>query len=662
MVNELKKETSLYLSQHQNNPVDWFPWGEKAFEIAKKDEKPIFLSIGYSSCHWCHVMAHESFEDKEVASLLNKYFICIKVDKEERPDIDHIYQRSHFIFSKRPGGWPLSVFLTPQQEPFYIATYLPKISKFNLPGMMQLLPRIAELYKSEKDMIQKQTIQIKNLLGELKPKKEKTNLIDINFINLISQQLNNNLDQENGGFGTAPKFPNEQSLNFLLRSIDIRINERIIESLKKIVNSGLFDHVEGGFFRYCVDEKWTIPHYEKMLYNSAQMIEVLTIAFIKTKEKNFENTINLTIDWLKKRMTDSKGYFFSSMDADSKNTQDVLEEGAYYNYSQNEFENEFTQDELVQLREFFYLEGMPNFEEKKWHLNKRDDNYNKVKFDQFLERLNKQRKNKALPVTDKKMIVSWNALMIKSLLFSGRVMKKKSWINIGQKALDFICQNMFSNEKLNTIYDENSKLSGYLDDYAFLLDALIESMQANFRGIDYDFSLKLSNKIVKNFQSDEGAFFFTDHNHETLFDREILSEDDATPSGNGIACLALQKFSQINQSSKMDEYALKVMQHLNNNIVSNPISHPSMLSAFNYFFSKKTVIFIYGDDININNWYEKLPQEVYLKSIVIFLNTEEKFKRIFKTGNIQEKNVAYICQNYTCYPVCKNIDELLSII
>ena len=661
MTNELHRESSLYLRQHQNNPVNWLPWTKNAFERANHEHKPIFLSIGYSSCHWCHVMAHECFEDDDVAKLLNKDFICIKLDKEERPDIDHIYQKAHYIFAQRPGGWPLSVFMTPNQEPFYIATFLPKFSKYNLPGMIELLPRIAELYKSEKQIIEKQSDQIKSQVVQYNQKKDEEELINLKFRNSIRDSVIKNLDHKNGGFGGAQKFPNESNFNFILKNFQSNSHSKVFDSIKKIINSGLFDHLEGGFFRYCVDEKWTIPHYEKMLYNSAQMVGLLTKCFAVTKNDIFYQKIFETINWLKKDMTDSHGYFFSSIDADSKNLDGVLEEGAYYNLSSKELEEIFHPHELNELRKYFFLEGEPNYEGEKWHLI-RQENSESEKFHDYKIRLADHRKSKTKPEIDKKMIVSWNALMSKALIFSGRILNDENWVNLGQKNLDFIFRYMFADNKLTSIYEKNKKINGYLDDYAFVLDALIESMQANFREEDYVYACNIGGLLIEKFQSNEGAFFFTEHMHENLFNREIITEDNATPSGNAVAINALQKLSQISRSAKLDDQAYRALDHLNGHVRKNPFSHPSMLLAYEYFLSKRTTIFIYGDKESTKIWLKEIPEYMFLDHLVITFNTKEQFRKVFNDQNITIEKGAYVCENQTCYPPCKKIDELLEIL
>ena len=509
MANQLHHESSLYLKQHKDNPVNWLPWSKVSFELAKKENKPIFLSIGYSACHWCHVMAHECFEDDEVSLLLNKLFICIKVDKEERPDIDHIYQSAHYIFNRKPGGWPLSVFMTPEQEPYFIGTYIPKNPKYNLPGMNQILPKLSQFFKNEKDSLKEQTKQIKEIIQQSQVEVMDVITIDPEFINLAVKTISNQIDDINGGFGHAPKFPNEPLLNLLIQRNDNDIQDIINLSLNKIMSGGIFDHIGGGFFRYCVVEKWTIPHYEKMLYNSAQLLVILAHHFNKTKDNFTKKIISLTISWLNEWMKGDLGGFYSSVDADSLNHNGELEEGAFYNWSETELRKELSEKEHKELSELFTLEGSPNFENYLWHLNLKDSISHKS-LDRIRIRLKKIRSTRIRPTTDKKIITSWNALLIKGLLKSGDLLKNDEWIDIAQENINFLSNNLFDGDILNSIYiDNKAKFPGYLDDYAFLLDALILSLQVNYREKDLVLAIKIGNQIINQFQSDNGGYYFT---------------------------------------------------------------------------------------------------------------------------------------------------------
>ena len=660
MANQLANESSLYLNQHKENPVNWLPWSQDAFDLAKKENKPIFLSIGYSACHWCHVMAHECFEDEDVAKLMNENFINIKVDKEERPDIDQIYQTAHFIFSRRPGGWPLSVFLTPEQEPYYIGTYFPKISKYNLPGFPELIKRLSQFYKDEKDLLINQTKKLKEIIKSMEPLKVESITINKKIIDDAILSMSTNFDEINGGFGSSPKFPNEPILRFLVEQQTPITNKIVKLSLEKILYKGLFDHIEGGFYRYCVDTDWTIPHYEKMLYNTGQLVELYSYYYQNNQDKKIKDSINLTINWLIGQMKSKEGGFYASLDADSINKSDILEEGAYYNWSLDELKKKLTFEEFSELSKWFELEGTPNFEGKLWHLNlKKFDGIGKC--NEIKKKLNKIRQSRIKPGLDKKIITSWNSLLLKSLLVAGDIFNEPDWIELAQKSIDFIYENLYQTKKLKLIYiNGKPMLNAYLDDYTFLLDALIHSIEIKYREKDLIFAIELGNILKENFQSEEGAYYFTEHSHEKLFDRQMIAEDNAIPSGNGLACLALQKLSEITSNLTFSESAEKAMLNWNSRVENNAHSYPSLLRAYSFYLGKKSIIFIRGTKKEIEKWKDITHKKIRNKSIVIFLFEGEQIDLLSKNRPYKKGGVAYLCINHSCLPPIYSAKELLS--
>jgi len=659
MTNQLQDESSLYLKQHQDNPVNWLPWSKAAFDLAKKESKPIFLSIGYSACHWCHVMAHECFEDKDVAKLMNDNFINIKVDKEERPDIDQIYQTAHYIFSRRPGGWPLSVFLTPDQEPYYIGTYFPKFPKHNLPAFPQLIMKLSKFFHKEKETLSKQTLQLKNIINSMKPEKSDLINLDKDDIKKTIIAISKNFDKNNGGLGGAPKFPNEPVMRFLIDQKSPEAKKIIKLSFEKMLQGGLFDHIEGGFFRYCVDVDWTIPHYEKMLYNSAQLIELYSLIYQSNNDKKINESIYLTIRWLVEEMHSQGGGFFASMDADSKNDQGDMEEGSYYNWPLEELKENLTSDEFLELSKFFYLDGEPNYEGQTWHLNlKSFDGVAKVKT--IREKLNRIRQDRFKPTTDKKIITSWNALLIKSLLVAGEIFNEPQWIKLAHETIDFIFHNLFEDEKLKSIYiDEKPILNAYLDDYAFLLDALIQSIQTNYRECDLHHAIQLGDILKDKFQSEDGAFYFTDHKHEVLFDRQMIAEDNAIPSGNGLACLALQKLSLITSDYSYAESAERALLNWDNRVRDNGQSYPSLLRAYMYYAEQKSILYIRANDDELKEWRNKISKKIDKNILIIYLKEEKKSDLLTKDRPYKKGGVAYLCQNQTCLPAIYSTTELI---
>ena len=659
MTNLLQKESSLYLKQHKDNPVNWMPWGKDAFGLARKENKPIFLSIGYSACHWCHVMAHESFEDDHIAKLMNENFINIKVDKEERPDIDQIYQTVHYIFSQRPGGWPLSVFLTPEQEPYYIGTYFPKIPKHNLPAFPQLILKLAEFFQEEKETLRKQTVEVKKIINSMQPNKSLNITVGLDEVKKTILAIYNNFDKKNGGLGRSPKFPNEPLMSFLIEQ-NIPEAESVYKlSLEKMLQGGLFDHIEGGFYRYCVDELWAIPHYEKMLYNSAQLLGLLSFLYQQNKDIKIYESINLIISWLKNEMHSQSGGFFASMDADSKNIDGILEEGAFYNWSLEELKEKLNPEEFSELCNWFYLDGKPNYEGEKWHLNlKSFEGVSQCK--EIREKLNEIRKLRVKPTIDKKIITSWNSLLIKSLLIAGEILKKPEWVQLAQETLDFIFHNVFIQKKLKSIFvDKKALLNGYLDDYVFLLDACIQSIQVNYRQCDLIYAIQLGDILKDKFQSKDGAYYFTEHDHEDLFDRQTIAEDNAIPSGNGIACLALQKLAQITSDVSYLESAEKALLNWNDRVKDNGQAYPSLLRAYIYYLEQQSIVFIRGTEQELKEWKNDIPSMLAKNKMIIYLKEGEKIDMLVNSRPYKEGGVAYLCQNYSCLPAIYSVKELI---
>ena len=496
----------------------------------------------------------------------------------------------------------------------------------------------------------------------MKPEKSKLINFSKDDIQKIIIVISKNFDRDNGGLGGAPKFPNEPVMRFLIDQNSPEAKEIIKLSFEKMLQGGLFDHIEGGFFRYCVDIDWTIPHYEKMLYNSAQLIELYSLMYQSSKDKKINDSIYLTIKWLTEKMQSQDGGFFASMDADSKNEEGDMEEGAYYNWSLGELKENLTPDEFLELSKWFYLDGEPNYEGKTWHLNlKSFDGVAKCK--DIREKLNTIRKARTKPTTDKKIITSWNALLIKSLLIAGDTFNEPKWIKLAQETIDFIINNLFIDEKLKSIYvNKKALLNGYLDDYAFLLDTLIQSIQTNYRESDLDHAIKLGDIIKEKFQSEDGAYYFTEHEHEPLFDRQMIAEDNAIPSGNGLACLALQKLSQIISDYSYADSAERALLNWNDRVRDNGQSYPSLLRAYIFYLKQKSIVYIRGNDEEIKEWKNKITNKIVNINniIIIYLKEGEKIDLLSNDRPYKIGGVAYLCQNQTCLPAIHSTQELLN--
>ena len=444
-MNRLKNEKSEYLLQHADNPVDWYPWSKEAFDKAEKDNKPIMLSIGYSACHWCHVMAHESFEDDGTAELMNANFINIKLDKEERPDLDKIYQMSQTIITGKTGGWPLTVFMTPEKFPFFAGTYFPDTERHGLPGFKDILLRVMDFYKNQRDDISKQNIQIKNIFETLNKTKETKNIVNEDLLNKVKSELISSIDRVHGGFGSAPKFPHVNNLDFLIKTAEKNDKEtlELIElTLTRMTCAGIYDHLKGGFFRYSVDELWMIPHFEKMLYDNGPMIDILCNAYKITQNSLYLDKINQTCQWAIEEMQDKQGGFYSTIDADSEHI-----EGKFYVWTDEELKDILNTNELKLFKEIFVVYDKPNFEGK-YHLHVTKTNQecyinNKNSADLICAKLLKIRNGRVRPATDKKILVSWNSLLMLGLINAYKITGNNNYYNSAKKCFDFIRNNMW---------------------------------------------------------------------------------------------------------------------------------------------------------------------------------------------------------------------------
>ncbi|MCU0734230.1 MAG: thioredoxin domain-containing protein, partial [Methylotetracoccus sp.] len=522
--NRLQTETSPYLLQHANNPVDWYPWGEEALTRARSDNKPILLSIGYSACHWCHVMAHESFEDADTAALMNELFVNIKVDREERPDLDKIYQLAHQLLTRRAGGWPLTVFLDPYQHlPFFAGTYFPKTPRFNLPGFSQVLRRVASYYQERHDDFQANQQALQSVLDAMNAEPPAAATMDERVLIRAEDALAENFDPVHGGFGQAPKFPHTSDLALLQTRARIgrRVNERnlrIVEkSLTAMALGGIYDHLGGGFFRYSVDAHWGIPHFEKMLYDNGPLLALYSEAWQVIGNPLFRRVTEETADWVLREMQADDGGFFSSLDADSEGV-----EGNYYAWDRTEIAAVLPDREARIFQAAFGLEEIPNFEQR-WHLYRAKSDADLAqefgvepeKIDDVLrtarQTLLLRRDVRVRPGRDEKVLVAWNALMIKGLARAGRILDRSDWVAAAYRAFDFIHAHCWHDGRLRAAWkDGKAPLNAYLDDHVMLIDAALELLQAEWRTEVLLWAAALADLTLKYFEDPvAGGFFFT---------------------------------------------------------------------------------------------------------------------------------------------------------
>jgi len=543
--NALADEPSPYLQQHATNPVDWQPWNAAALERARREDRPILLSIGYSACHWCHVMAHESFEDEATAQVMNELYVNIKVDREERPDLDKIYQTVHQVMQQRGGGWPLTVLLDPQDRmPFFAGTYFPPEPRHGLPSFTQLLQQAARVFREQRDAIRQQSTSLAETLGQIEqgpPAHAAAPALTV--LDTARTELARAYDGTRGGFGGAPKFPQPTLLAFLLGPGRDEGGEAMgLFTLRRMALGGLRDQVGGGFCRYSVDADWMIPHFEKMLYDNAQLLPLYAEAARRTGEPLFRDAAETTVAWLLREMHDPSGGFYSALDADSEG-----HEGKFYVWSRNQLEDLLTADDFNAAIGIFALDGRPNFEGA-WHLHRHDDgSADPDLIERIRSTLLAAREPRVRPGRDDKVLTAWNGLAIAGLARAGRLLDEPGWIDLAAGTLDYIRRETWIDGRLRAAWkDGNAYLDGYLDDHAFVLDGALELLQSRWRRADLDFAIALADTLLDRFEDHErGGFHFTANDHEPLITRTKPFGDDAVPAGNGVAVRALGRLGHL---------------------------------------------------------------------------------------------------------------------
>ena len=598
MANHLKNEHSPYLQQHVNNPVDWYPWGEKAFQKAKKENKPIFLSIGYSSCHWCHVMEHESFEDKKTAKILNDNFVCIKVDREERPDIDKHFQDVYQLMNGRAGGWPTSIFLTEDLKPFYSATYIPDEPKYGMMSFTSLLEIIADKYKNEKDTL---VDEANKILKHLNPKEDKIQAtkLDQSIINRVTEQAKQLFDNTNGGFNKAPKFPQASILSLLLDIYKLTNNQESLNmallSLSSMAKGGLRDLVDGGFCHYSTDNEWLVPHFEKMTYDNALLSCVYIKAYQATNHEFYKNVAFETLDFMLNRMSQEK-LFYSASDADTED-----EEGKYFVYTYEKALKSFTKAQIPQeahkkLAKALHITKEGNFEGKNIIRVNDPKSIDIPYFDEAIKALQKRRDEKRIyPFIDKKVIVSWNAMMITALFKASRVDSK--YLKTAMKSLDKLLSTMYINSQLfhSTLIGKEPNIQAFLEDYAYLSEALIEAYESTLDEVYLITATKLANTAIEKYY-DNGKWKFSRGEFETNAD----IYDSSYPSSVATMINALYSISSL-VDIVYKKFVFKTLEIYSYDVMRQPISTPKM---------SRMIIRYLKDDIIIKAKEKKLKNHI----------------------------------------------------
>jgi uncharacterized protein YyaL (SSP411 family) len=672
MPNRLAKETSPYLRQHADNPVDWYPWGEEALRAAKESGKPILLSVGYSACHWCHVMAHESFEDAGIAKVMNDNFVNIKVDREERPDIDQIYQAAQQMLTQRNGGWPLTMFLTPDQLPFFGGTYFPSAPKYGMPGFPDLLKRVRAFYDEHPDHIQRQGAEVARALQSTQPRGGgHAAQLDDKPIEAAVAYLKQAFDREHGGFSGAPKFPHPDTLELLMRHFAARGDREALDlaafTLTKMAMGGIYDQIGGGFARYSVDARWEIPHFEKMLYDNGWLLRLYADAWTITRDPLFERVAKETVEWVMREMQSPEGGYYSSLDADSEG-----EEGKYYVWTPEEMRALLTAEEYEVASLAYGLDRPPNFEGKRWHLVlarpipevarelSLNDGAVAVLLDSARRKLYAARERRVRPALDDKILASWNALMIAGMARAARVFAKPEWLASARRALDFIRRTMWTDGKLLATYkDDRAHLDAYLDDHAFLLAALIEVMQADFRPEDLVWARQIGDVLMDEFHDpDEGGFFFTAHGHERLIHRPKPGPDNATPSGNALAAFGLNRLALLTGEMRFADAARDTLALFWPQLERHPPAFCTMLIALEEHLAPPRTVIVIGARVDFPPWREALDTAYLPASIVLFIAAASEPLPAPLRKPCAERVNAWVCEGVTCLPPIESPDEL----
>jgi len=675
--NRLINEKSPYLLQHAYNPVDWYPWCDEAFERAKIEDKPIFLSIGYSTCHWCHVMEKESFEDEEVAKILNENFIPIKVDREERPDIDTVYMTICQAMTGH-GGWPLTIIMTPDKKPFFAGTYIPKHSRYGRIGLIELLQKVVEIWKENKDKVISLAEQITSEIKEAIEKVEKGNIIDETIFTLAYKELEENFDPEYGGFGEAPKFPTPHNLMFLLRYWKRTGNAKAIDmveqTLKGMWLGGIYDQIGFGFHRYSTDRKWLVPHFEKMLYDQALISLACIETYQATGKEKYAVLCSEVFSYVIDNLTNTDGGFFSAEDADSEG-----EEGKFYLWEYSELEKILNQSELNFVIENFNIKKDGNYiDELKrsrtgkniFHLSSELEGEKRKIWESIRLKLLQHRNNRIRPLKDDKILTDWNGLTISSLAKGYLTFGVEDYIKIAEKSANFILKNMLTNDGklLHRFRDGEAKINGHLDDYAFLAWGLIELYEATFKTKYLKKAIELTNKMIELFWDENNGGFFLSENEDVLFKQKEIY-DGAIPSGNSVALLVLIKLSKITGRSDLNELTFKLVETFSGTVSKHPSAYTFFLSAFDFLIGPSFEIIIVGKSSDDISKIQKLLNSKFIPNKILLYKPTDREDEInliapFLTHykEIDGKTTIYICTNYECKQPVTSVEEMMRLI
>lgn len=680
-MNKLAKESSLYLQQHADNPVEWWPWGDAALQAARSQNKPILLSIGYAACHWCHVMAHESFENETIAELMNQRFINIKVDREQRPDLDRLYQTAHQLIIQRPGGWPLTMFLTPEaQLPFFGGTYFPPEPRQGMPGFADVLTKVAEFHAANPAEAARQGAAVQDVFSKLEPAEASGKVQPDALADALRTELASHADKTNGGFGKAPKFPQIPSLLRLLHhwrasahqaepDVDALFMAALAQT--RMAEGGLMDQVGGGFFRYCVDTNWQIPHFEKMLYDNAQLLQLYAETAQATGEGLFVATAESIASWLTDTLQDEQGGFYSAIDADSSGV-----EGAFYTWSIEELRACLTDEDFALCFEYFGLEQAANFEGR-WHLTVSQPSEIiaeslSLTAEQFATRLRliketlaTTRAARQAPAIDRKVLTAPNGLAIKALAIAARSQGREDWLQEASRCIEFLRAHAIKNGRVFASWsDGRAEFSGYLDDYVFVIDALLELLQCEWRDAWLEAAITLTDSILEHFEDKErGGFFFTANDHEALLYRQKPIGDEAMPAGNAIALRVLLRLGYLLGETRYLEAADRLVQFAEPAVREFPQAHVTLIDAIAESANPAEFIILRGDPDITAQWQRDL-QAVYAptRCVLAIPDSNDLPTALKDKQSPSQGAIAYVCQGTSCLASIDNWQDLAAAV
>jgi uncharacterized protein YyaL (SSP411 family) len=669
MPNHLINETSPYLLQHAHNPVDWYPWGDEAFEKARRENKPVLLSIGYSACHWCHVMAHESFENDAIAQLMNEYFVNIKVDREERPDLDQIYMNAVQMMTHH-GGWPMTVFLTPDAVPFYGGTYFPPQDRYNIPGFPRVLIGVAEAYKERQDEIRETGTSLITELRRLSETGGSDQPIEPELLDATYNGITRNYDSVNGGFGGAPKFPPAMALEFLLRTGKPEALQMISHTCLKMANGGIYDQLGGGFHRYSTDSRWLVPHFEKMLYDNALLSRLYLHYFQVSREPFARETVAGILDYVLREMTHPLGGFYSTQDADSEG-----HEGKFFVWDIREIRDVLGETAASRFCDYYNITEAGNFEGKNIPnvtrtledvavAHRISVGELQASLDESKQTLFKRRERRVKPDRDEKILTAWNGLMMASFAEAGIVLNRPDYTDAARRNAEFVLSNLRQDGMLlRTWKDGQAKFNAYLEDYAFLAEGLLTLFETTGEARWLHETLALTDRMIDEFwDNDGGGFFFTGKSHENLIVRSKDYFDNATPSGNSVAAIVLLRLATLTGRENYRNLATAVLREVSEQARRYPSGFGYALSAADFLLSTPKEVAIVGKDIRpllAETWRPYLPNKVVAAGGA---DLAEITPLLADRPLVNGLPTAYVCEHYTCQNPVTDVSSLAAVL